>query len=244
MGPTPSREGIWRPLARSCAQCAALVGVLAFVGCGDAPISPIVIDSPGRVAIKGEVWADNWFALYLGERLIIEDSTPITTERSFNAESFLFNGDYPLQFNLVAKDFKENDTGLEYIGASNQQMGDGGFIAQFTDSATGAVLAVTDANWRCLTIHEAPLDRACEDEAEPTPGVGPCGFRSVPEPEGWMSPGFDDSDWPQATEFSAAAVRPKGGYDRIAWRGGARLIWSVDLETHNTLLCRLTVPAP
>ena len=232
------------PSARSQSTLPFIVGLLAMAGCSESPIEPSVIDSPGDVSIRGEVWADNWFALHLGERLIVEDSTPITTERSFNAESFLFNGDYPLQFNIVAKDFKEDDTGLEYIGASNQQMGDGGFIAQFTDSATGAVLAVTDANWRCLSVHEAPLDRACEDEADPTPGVGPCRFRSAPVPEGWMSPGFDDSDWPRATEFSAAAVRPKGGYDRIAWHDGARLIWSADLETHNTLLCRLTVPAP
>lgn len=220
------------------------MGVLAVAGCSDSPIAPTVVDSPGDVSIQGEVWADNWFALYLGDLLIVEDSSPITTERSFNAESFLFNGDYPLQFNLVAKDFKENDTGLEYIGASNQQMGDGGFIAQFTDAATGAVLAVSDASWRCLILHEAPLDRACEDEEDPTPGVGPCEFRSAPEPAGWMSPDFDDSAWPHATEFSPATVRPKGGYDRIEWHDDARLIWTADLETHNTLLCRLTVPTP
>ena len=49
---------------------------------------------------------------------------PITTERSFNAETFVFNADYPLQLNFVAKDFKQDDTGLEYIGRRNQQMGD------------------------------------------------------------------------------------------------------------------------
>lgn len=222
----------------------ALFGVLVIAGCDEGPIAPAVIDSPGSVAIHGEVWADNWFALYLGERLILEDSTPITTERSFNAESFVFNGDYPLQLNLVAKDFKENDTGLEYIGANNQQMGDGGFIAQFSDATTGDLIAASDPNWRCLTIHEAPLDRACEEEADPRPGVTPCQFASTPAPEGWMSPDFDDSAWPLATEFAAATVRPKGGYDRIQWRQEARLIWTADLETHNTLLCRLTIPAP
>ena len=96
----------------------------------------IVVDTPGAQSIKGEVWADNWFAFYLGERLIIEDSTPITTERSFNAEAFVFKADYPLQLNFVARDFKQDDTGLEYIGRRNQQMGDGGLIAQFTDAST------------------------------------------------------------------------------------------------------------
>ena len=223
---------------------AALVGTLAIAGCDEGPIEAKVIDSPGSVAIHGEVWADNWFALYLGERLIIEDSTPITTERSFNAESFVFNGDYPLQINLIAKDFKENDTGLEYIGANNQQMGDGGFIAQFTEATTGNLIAASDPNWRCLTIHEAPLDRACEDETDPTPGIPPCEFTSTPAPEGWLSPNFDDTAWPLATEFTPATVRPKGGYDRIQWRPEARLIWTANLKTHNTLLCRITVPTP
>ncbi len=97
----------------------------------------------GSSQIRGEVWADNWFSLYVGEQLVIEDSTPITTERSFNAETFVFDVEYPLQLNIVAKDFKENDTGLEYIGHRNQQMGDGGLIAQFTDGTTGETIAVT-----------------------------------------------------------------------------------------------------
>ena len=219
--------------------------VATLVGC-DSSQAPevIVVETPGAVSIKAEVWADNWFAFYLGERLIIEDSTPITTERSFNAEAFVFNADYPLQLNIVAKDFKQDDTGLEYIGRSNQQMGDGGLIAQFTDVATGAMVAVTNSDWRCLVIHDAPLDRACEDEAEPVPGAGPCQFESMPEPDGWRMAGFDDAQWPSAVEHSEAAVRPRGGYDAIAWRDEARLIWGADLETHNTMLCRLTVEQP
>ena len=37
-----------------------------------------------------EAWADNWFAAYLGEELIVEDSVSINTERSFNAETATF----------------------------------------------------------------------------------------------------------------------------------------------------------
>jgi len=61
------------------------------------------------------------------------------------------------------------------------------------------------------------------------------------EPDGWRAPGFDDGEWPPAVEHSAAAVRPKGGYEAIDWRRDARLSWTADLETHNTLLCRLAV---
>ena len=222
---------------------AALAGVGACGG-SEPPPEVTVVESPGAHAIRGEVWADNWFAFHLGERLMLEDSTPLATERSFNAEAFVFNADYPLQLNFVAKDFKEDDTGLEYIGRGNQQLGDGGLIAQFTDVATGAAVAVSNADWRCLVVHEAPLERACEDEADPAPGVGPCGFAAIPEPAGWKTPAFDDSAWPAAVEFSPAAVRPKGGYDAIRWRKEARLIWTSDLKTHNTLLCRLTVHRP
>ena len=57
-------------------------------------------------------------------------------------------------------------------------------------------------------------------------------------------PEFDDAEWPSAVEHSEADVRPGGGYDAIDRRDGARLSWTADLETHNTLLCRLTVERP
>lgn len=54
-------------------------------------------------------------------------------------------------------------------------MGDGGLIAQFTDVATGTTIAVSNDAWRCLLTHDAPLDRACEDESEQSSrGVGEC----------------------------------------------------------------------
>lgn len=77
-----------------------------------------------------DVWADNWFDMRIDGTLVAEDSVPITTERSFNAESFSFDADRPFVIGLTAKDFIENDTGLEYIGSRRQQMGDGGLILQ------------------------------------------------------------------------------------------------------------------
>ncbi len=46
--------------------------------------------------LVAEVWADNWFALYVNGELVGEVSVPITTERSFNAETFSFEATYPL----------------------------------------------------------------------------------------------------------------------------------------------------
>jgi len=197
--------------------------------------------SEGSISFKLEAWSDNWFAAYQGSDLIVEDSVSITTERSFNAEVASFMGSYPLHLNVILKDFKENDTGLEYIGAGNQQMGDGGFIAQITNESTNQVVAVTSSDWKCEVIHEAPLDKSCESEPNPIAGVAPCTFVINDEPMNWKSETFDDSDWDYATEHSMEAVSPKGGYDEITWDDSARLIWGNDLEADNTLLCRVTI---
>jgi hypothetical protein len=190
------------------------------------------------------VWADNWFAFYSGAQLIKEDSVSITTERSFNSETFTFESTYPLVLNFIAKDFKENDSGLEYIGTNRQQMGDGGLIAQFMDASTGKLIAATDSNWACVVIHEAPLDKACEKSSNPIAGEMPCGFTSTEEPAGWKDAGFDSSAWSPATIYSAAQVGPKDGYNQISWNPSAQFIWGPDLETNNTILCRLTVAQP
>ena len=191
-------------------------------------------------SFSADVWADNWFEMRIDGTQVAEDGVPITTERSFNAESFEFEADRPFVIGLVAKDFKENDSGLEYIGTGRQQMGDGGVIVQIRDAA-GETAAVSDADWQCLVIHAAPLDKSCEGEANPVAGDGACAFEAMEEPGGWDQAGFDASDWPQASEFSEREVSPKDGYDRIDWVDEARLIWGPDLEQSNTVLCRLIV---
>lgn len=186
---------------------------------------------------SADVWADNWFELRVDGQQVAEDSVPITTERSFNAESFSFNAERPFVLGLVAKDFKENDTGLEYIGTRRQQMGDGGAILQIRNAA-GQTVVVSDADWQCLVIHTAPLDKSCETASDPVAGEGACGFEAIDEPEGWDAADFDASAWPAATVHSARAVDPKDGYDRISWDAAAEFIWGPDLEQANTVLCR------
>ena len=191
--------------------------------------------APGEV--YAEVWADNWSAMYVDGALVMEDSVSITTERSFNAETFTFSATRPAQIAVKLMDFKENDSGLEYIGASNQQMGDGGYIAQFTDS-DGQIIGVSSSAWRCLVTHEAPLNKSCENSSDP---LTDCGYTITDEPDGWTGADFDDSAWTAATEYTEAVVSPKDGYDEITWDSGAKLIWGNDLETNNTLLCRFTL---
>ena len=222
---------------------------VAPTSAADAPPAQQQGESPsasagGAVTIRADVWADNWFALSVDETLIAQDSVSITTERSFNSEVFTFATTYPVHINVLLKDYIQDDTGLEYVGTDRQQIGDGGFIAQFTDSATGRVIGVSDSNWKCLPVHIAPLNAECAAEANPVAGQGACTNIIVPEPNGWKSRTYDDASWPAATIYDAGAVRPKDGYDEIEWDSRAQFIWGPDLKTNNTVLCRVTIQAP
>ena len=149
--------------------------------------------------------------------------------------SFTFEATLPLTIAVEAKDFKENDTGLEYIGTDRQQMGDGGLILQIVSVQTGDVVAVSDGEWQALVTHIAPLDTSCESSAEPD---ADCGFTTIDAPAGWTDVGFDTSSWGAATVWSAADVGTKDGYDEIAWDTSAELVWGGDLETDNIVLLR------
>lgn len=243
---------MYQSFAKSVAALLFVIWLAVGCGSGDSGATTVTVtpegdaqaESAGQATVrefKAEVWADNWFALYVNGALVGEDSVPITTERSFNAETITFTAAYPLTIAIEAKDFKETDSGLEYIGERNQQMGDGGIIAQVTDLSTGNVVAVTNSAWQVLVIHRAPLNPDCEKAANPETA---CRFEKTEAPAGWMSAGFDASSWTPATEWSEGAVRPKDGYNRIQWHDSARLIWGSDLEVDNTILLRVIVPTP
>ena len=216
--------------------------IAADVGSTDADPVPADTSEPAGDVTESsfsiEVWADNWSAVYVDGVLIGEDSVPITTERSFNAEVFTFEATYPFTIAIEAKDFKETDSGIEYIGEPNQQMGDGGLIAQVTDVSTGEVVAGTGSDWKALVVHQAPLNTDCERDADPD---ATCEFLILDTPADWASADFDDSDWTNATVWSAAEVDPKDGYDEITWDPSAQLIWGTDLEVDNTVLLRTTI---
>ena len=224
--------------ALACAVCLSIMTACAQdatdkVSGGDAKLAS------GQ--LTAEVWVDNWFEMYVNGAKVLEDSVSITTERSFNAETATFSAQLPAVIAIMAKDFKENDTGLEYIGTDRQQMGDGGMIAQFRNAQTGELAGATNRAMRCLVVNRAPLDRACASSTNPVAGEGPCKFVATDIPASWMSPDFDDSAWPNATEHSERDVSPKDGYDRIHWDSTAKLVWSDDLVQDNTLLCRMTL---
>lgn len=240
------------------------VAALALSACGDSDDPPVTTeptapseDSDATVAATTsaaattvatasaepqtfilQAWSDNWFAAYVNGDLIGEDSVPITTERSFNSETFTFEAVIPFTLAVITRDFIEDDSGLEYIGTDRQQMGDGGFIAQLIDADTGSVIAGSDASWVGLVIHAAPLNKACESSVDPS---SECESAISEAPTDWTLADFDSSNWTPATIHSEAAVSPKDGYDEIAWDTSAALIWSADLETDNTILWRVTI---
>lgn len=202
----------------------------ASTSVGSAPISP-----SSEHTFVAEVWADNWFALYANGTLVGEDSVPITTERSFNAETITFAATYPLTIAAVSKDYIEGTSGLEYIGQPNQQIGDGGFIVQITDQTTRTIILATSSAWKGLVVQTAPLNTECERSANP---AAECRFEQLDEPSGWQSPAFDPAAWSAATEYTAEEVGTKGGYDSIRWDSSAHLIWGSNLKTQNTILWR------
>ena len=226
---------------------AALTLSLLLVGCSGSSSSPSATTIASSSAagtptrFTAQVWADNWFALYVNGKKVGEDSVPITTVRSFNAETITFSATYPLTIALISKDYVEGESGLEYIGTPRQQMGDGGFIAQFTDTTTGNIIATTSSAWKGLVTFRGPLNTECVGSTEPDTV---CEHETLPEPDEWTSPTFNDSLWVAAREYSAAEVGPKEGYDTVTWAPAAKLIWSDDLKVDNTILWRITVSQP
>jgi hypothetical protein len=220
---------------------AAACGSTATGPQANTPVDRTKGEPAATATFRLDAWADNWFAAYLGEELLVEIEMLSSTSSSLNAETVTFEASYPLRLNFILKDYMENKTGLEYIGQRNQQMGDGGFIMQLTELSTGEVVLVSNGEWACAVIHEAPLDKACENVSNPVAAVSPWEFLDLGEPDGWKSADFDDRGWTGTTVYSAAAIAPKGRYNDIAWDSSAEFIWGPDLETNNTLLCRVTV---
>ena len=190
------------------------------------------------IVFQAEVWADNWFALYVNGKKVGEDSVSINTEKSFNSEKIKFSASYPLTIAVIAKDFTENSSGLEYIGKPNQQIGDGGIILQIREVVSGRVITQTAHDWRVLTLNKAPLNPECVTSNNP---INDCKSSNIKIPTNWASPSYKDTSWKLATEFSKEVVGVKDGYFDFTWSPSAALIWSSDLKLDNIILLRKVI---
>ena len=82
-------------------------------------IKPTMADT-----IRVNVYADNWFVLFINGKLTAVDSIPFTPH---NVMSFDILPEYPMTIAVMVKDNADPKTGLEY----GDHIGDGGFILKF-----------------------------------------------------------------------------------------------------------------
>lgn len=205
----------------------------------------ISIPSPVHAAVvttfKIDYWADNWAAVYVNGVKVATDPIPITTEKSFNKVSTTFKASYPLTIAVIAKDYVENTSGLEYIGKPNQQIGDAGLALQIHELYTGRLVAATSPSWKSLVIFKAPLNPDCVSSTNP---LVDCKYTTSSAPAAWYSTKFSDSKWTNAKGYTADQVGVKEGYLEVKWNPQAKLIWSGSLTLDNTVLFRHRVTGP
>ena len=190
------------------------------------------------ISFTAEIWADNWFAIYVNGKKVGEDSVPITTQRSFNSEVIKFSATYPLTIGFIAKDYVQSKSGLEYLGMPNQQIGDGGLIFQITETVSKKLVAVSDASWKIKVANTAPTNPDCEKSNQPDID---CKFLNFVIPSNWSNPSFTDKSWLNAKIFTAAEVGPKDGYDSITWNQSAKFIWGNNLKLDNVVYFRKSI---
>lgn len=170
---------------------------------------------------KLNVYADNWFSLYINGELIAVDSIRFMPHNVISVDVF---PSYPMTIAVIAKDNADPITAMEY---NNTQIGDGGFILKMADGT------VTGTHWKAKSIFHGPIDR---DTRNPK-------VRREEIPENWTAVDFDDSDWQAAKEFDEQTVRPKRPFYQHDFED-AKFIWADDLELDNTVLFRVKVDSP
>ncbi|WP_395744473.1 hypothetical protein [Prosthecobacter sp.] len=178
-------------------------------------VKPSIADT-----MKLNVYADNWFMLYVNGRLVAVDSIQFTPH---NVVSVDFLPEYPMTIAVLAKDNADPKTGMEY-GTS---IGDGGFILKFADGT------VTNASWKAKCFFHGPVNG---DTANPK-------VVQEPLPQDWWAVSFDDSSWKNAREYSVEEVDPKQPYFEHDFEG-AKFIWTDDLALDNTIIFRTRVERP
>lgn len=171
--------------------------------------------------IRANIYADNWFKLYINGNLVAVDSISFIPHNVISVDIL---PQYPMTIAVLARDNADPETGMEY---NNTNIGDGGFILKFGDGT------VTSAKWKAKSFFHGPINR---DTANPK-------IRKDVLPSGWWTSTFDDSDWSFATEHSEQSVDPKESYYKNDFEG-AKWIWTDDLALDNTVIFRFTVGSP
>ena len=178
-------------------------------------VKPSIADT-----IKLNVYADNWFMLYVNGRLVAVDSIQFTPH---NVVSVDFLPEYPMTIAVLAKDNADPKTGMEY-GTS---IGDAGLCIKFADGT------VTNASWKAKNFFHGPVN---SDTANPK-------VIQDPLPANWWASDFDDSTWKNAKEYTIEEVDPKPPYFDNDFES-AKFIWTDDIALDNTVIFRTKVEKP
>lgn len=145
--------------------------------------------------IKADVYADNWFILYINGKLVAVDSTEFIPHNGVSVDIL---PTYPMTIAVMARDNADPKTGMEY---ADTHIGDGGFILKFGDGT------VADARRKAKAFSRGPVGR---DTKNPR-------AENVPIPDNWYAVDFDDRDWARVGEYSEEQVNPKQPfYDTIS----------------------------
>ncbi len=165
--------------------------------------------------IKADIYADNWFMLYVNGELVAVDSIKFIPH---NVVSVDILPSYPMTIAVMAKDNADPKTGMEY---ANTNIGDAGFILKFGDGT------VTNAQWKAKKFSWGPING---DTKNPR-------VENLSIPENWYAVDFDDSSWGRAKEYSEEEVDPKQPYFEADFKG-AKFIWTDDIQLDNTVIFR------
>ncbi len=216
----------------------------------------IEVDADGEV-ITGFIVADNYYEMWVNNKLVSMDNTPYTP---FNSSIVRFKVKRPYTIAFLLVDWEENlGLGSEVfpIGPNGKPWypGDGGLIAKFSDGT------VTDSSWKAQSFYIGPLEKpetvaergnthevyrlgrvhpfakrpTCEDK---------CYAVHYPIPANWQSLRFNDTSWPRAWEYTDddVGVDNLPAYTRYPELfAGARWIWTINLVFDNVVIARKMV---
>ncbi|MEM7134575.1 MAG: hypothetical protein AAF702_50380 [Chloroflexota bacterium] len=222
----------------------------------EAELTTQTVDESGS-EITAYLFADNYYEFYVNGTFAGRDSVPFIP---FDSKAVRFQAEYPITYAVLMVDWEEyNGIGLEN-GRDGVSIGDGGFIATFSDGTT------TNAEWVCKPFYIAPLDNnscvvidengnadssACNSTNETVSCLSndpenSCMAYLEELPANWMAKEYDDSAWLSATTYTADDVTNAEAfrdYEETLF-AGADFIWSSNLVLDNAVVCRATIDAP
>jgi len=216
----------------------------------------VEIDADGEI-ITAFVFADNYFEMYINGIPVGKDNVPFT---EFNSNIVRFKVNKPFTIAMKLVDWEENSgLGSESNRGKAFHPGDGGMVAVFKD-AKNEIIATTNSNWKAQTFYTAPLkDLSCATEKGALRLSENCNTEDSNDgttyyalhwktPSNWQTAAFDDSEWPNATEFSNATigVDNKPSYTNFTdifdnTANDAKFIWSTNVVLDNEVIVRYTV---